>query len=225
MSHTRLVDRAYAGIVQLIDDQNSDVGDRLPSESRVAEMLGVSRTVVREALARLSSDGITEARRGAGSFVKRRPSDRLAIYMPWAQMPTTMGSYEVRLVLESEAARLAALRRSPEAMSVIEESLESLRSALLSSDPAHDEDMQFHRAVAEATANEAFIAAFNALTPGVDRIMRAGVAISRSRPPEFIEAMMREHEMIVDAIRAQDPDGAALAMRWHLSEGRKRLLP
>ncbi|RST30632.1 FadR family transcriptional regulator [Sphingomonas ginkgonis] len=225
MTHLRLADRAYAGIVQFINDEQADVGDRLPSESRLAEMLGVSRTVVREALARLSSDGITEARRGAGSFVKRRPSDRLAAYLPLAQMPTTMGSYEVRLVLEAEAARLAAARRSPEAMALIEQALEQLRAALLSNAPAHEEDMEFHRAVAEATANEAFIAAFDALQPGVDQIMRAGVAISRSRPPEFINAMMREHEMIVDAIRAQDPDGAALAMRWHLSEGRKRLLP
>src|SRR5687768_8322431 len=111
MSHARLADRAYAGIVELIDSQSLQVGDRLPSESGLAGMLGVSRTVVREALARLSSDGFTEARRGAGSFVKSRPSDRLSAYMPWADMPATMGSYEVRLVLEAEAARLAALRR------------------------------------------------------------------------------------------------------------------
>ena len=54
---------------------------------------------------------------------------------------------------------------------------------------------------------------------------KAGVDISRSRPPDAIEAMLVEHEMIVDAIRAQDADGAALAMRWHLSQGRKRLMP
>ena len=69
---------------------------------------------------------------------------------------------------------------------------------------------------------------------GAGRIMKsvigsghpcAGVDISRSRPPEAIGAMLCEHEMIVDAIHAQDPDGAALAMRWHLSQGRKRLMP
>jgi len=225
MGHLRLADRAYAGIVELIDVETLQVGDRLPSESALAEMLGVSRTVVREALARLSSDGITEARRGAGSFVKSRPSDRLAVYMPWAEMPTTMGSYEVRLVLEAEAARLAAIRRSPEAMADIEKALERLRGALMSNAPAHEEDLEFHRCIAEATANEAFLEAFNSLAPDLDRIMRAGVDISRSRPPEVIGTMMREHEVIVDAIRAQDSEGAALAMRWHLWEGRKRLLP
>ena len=225
MSHTRLADRAYAGIVELINVEGLEVGNRLPSESGLADMLGVSRTVVREALARLSSDGITEARRGAGSFVKSRPSDRLAVYMPWAEMPTTMGSYEVRLVLEAEAARLAALRRSPEAMAEIEQALERLRAALMSSSPAHEEDLAFHRCIVEATANAAFVCAFDSLGPDIDRIMRAGVDISRSRPPEVIGAMMREHEVIVDAIRAQDSEGAALAMRWHLWEGRKRLMP
>jgi DNA-binding GntR family transcriptional regulator len=51
------------------------------------------------------------------------------------------------------------------------------------------------------------------------------VDISRDRPPEAIGAMITEHEMVVEAIRAQDADGAALAMRWHLSQGRKRLMP
>jgi GntR family transcriptional regulator, transcriptional repressor for pyruvate dehydrogenase complex len=224
MNHARLADRVYSGIVEMIGTDELKVGDRLPSEARLAEILGVSRTIVREALVRLASDGITEARRGAGSFVKSRPSDRLAAFMAWAELPTTMGSYEVRFVLEAEAARLAAQRRSPEDMAQIERALEALRAALLSSAPAHDEDLDFHRAIAEATANHAFLAAFDALTPDVDRIMRAGVDISRSRPPGVIETMMREHEMIVDAIRAQDADGAALAMRWHLYEGRKRLM-
>jgi len=65
----------------------------------------------------------------------------------------------------------------------------------------------------------------DALFGDMDKIMRAGVDIARSRPPELIGAIMREHAMIVEAIRAQDADGAALAMRSHLSEGRKRLLP
>jgi DNA-binding FadR family transcriptional regulator len=225
MSNSRLADHAYSGIVAMINDEGLAVGARLPSEARLAEIFGMSRTVVREALVRLASDGITEARRGSGSFVKSRPSDRLAAYMPLAELPTTMGSYEVRFVLEAEAARLAAARRSEEEMHEIEEALDRLRVALLSSAPAHGEDMELHRRIVGATANPAFLAAYEALFPDIDRIMQAGVDISRARPPEVIGAMMREHEMIVEAIHAQDADGAALAMRWHLSEGRKRLMP
>lgn len=225
MNEGRLADRAYTGIVELINREGLEAGDRLPSESRLAEMFGMSRTVVREALVRLAADSITEARRGAGSYVKNRPSDKLGAYMPLSELPATLGSYEVRFVLEAEAARLAAVRRSAEEMGLIEAALEDLRAALLSSAPAHAEDMELHRRIVRATANPAFLVAFEALEADMDKIMRAGVDISRSRPPEAISEMMREHEMIVEAIRAQDGDSAALAMRWHLSRGRKRLMP
>ena len=220
MSQGRLADRAYTAIVEMINTDGLAVGDRLPSESRLAETLGMSRTIVREALVRLAADSITEARRGAGSFVKNRPSDKLGAYMPLSELPSTLGSYEVRFVLEAEAAR-----RSAEEMAGIEDALSNLREALLSNAPAHAEDMELHRRIVQATANPAFLVTFEALQPDVDRIMRAGVDISRSRPPEAIAEMMREHELIVEAIRAQDGDGAALAMRWHLSRGRKRLMP
>ena len=86
--------------------RNANVG----GAAQLATMFGMSRTIVREALARLASDGITEARRGAGSYVKRRPSERLGTHMPLDSLAGTLGTYEVRFVLEAEAARLAAPR-------------------------------------------------------------------------------------------------------------------
>ena len=225
MSEGRLADRAYTAIVRIITDEELAIGDRLPSEAKLAAMFGMSRTIVREALARLASDGITQARLGAGSYVKRRPSARLGTHMPMDALAATLGTYEVRFVLEAEAARLAAQRRSDEQLAAIEQALEALRAALLSNAPAHDEDWLLHRAIVEATANAAFLPVFEHLQDAVMRILRAGVDISRSRAPEVIGAMMDEQDAIVEAIRAQDADGAALAMRWHLSQGRKRLMP
>lgn len=225
MSEGRLADRAYTRIVAIINEDGLQIGDRLPSEAQLAQTFGMSRTVVREALVRLASDGITEARRGAGSYVKRRPSERLGTHMPMADLSAMLGTYEVRFVLEAETARLAAMRRSFGQMAEIERALANLRAALLSIGPAHDEDWALHRAIALGTANPAFVAAFDHLHDDVDRILKAGVDISRSRSPAAIEAMIVEHEMIVDAIRAQDAEGAALAMRWHLSQGRRRLMP
>jgi len=224
-SEERLADRAYTGIVGIIHDRGLGAGDRLPSETRLAELFGTSRTVVREALVRLSSDGITEARRGAGSYVKRRPSDRLGTHVPLHGMAAALGTYEVRFVLEAEAARLAAQRRSTIDMAAIEQALADLRAALLSSAPAHEEDWRLHRAIVEATANTAFLGVFDHMQDEVFRILKAGVDISRSRSPDVIQAMMDEHDAIVEAIGTGDPDGAALAMRWHLSQGRKRLMP
>jgi DNA-binding FadR family transcriptional regulator len=225
MQEGRLADRAYAGIIEIINAEDLEIGNRLPSEARLAEIFGISRTIVREALVRLAADGITEARRGAGSFVKRRPSARLGSHMQMVDLSATLGSYEVRFVLEAEAARLAAMRRSIDQMSAIRRALDTLNRALVSSGPAHVEDMALHRVIVLATANPVFLSCFDHMHEEVDRIMRAGVDISRSRPPEAIGAMLNEHEMIVEAIQAQDADGAALAMRWHLSQGRKRLMP
>ena len=225
MEQPRLSDQAYASIVDIIKSDGLEVGERLPSEARLAEMFGVSRAIVREALMRLASDGITEARRGAGSFVKSRPSDRLDAFVPVKELSTTLGSYEVRFVLEAEAARLAATRRTAQEMVTIEEGMEMLRSALLSDQPAHAEDMELHRRIADATGNPAFSMTLQSLHGDIEKIMRAGVDISRSRPAEVIATMLREHDLIVSAIRAQDPEGAALAMRWHLWEGRRRLMP
>ena len=130
MSQVRLSDHAYVSIVDIITTQDMEVGARLPSESRLAEMFGISRAVVREALMRLASDGITEARRGSGSFVKSRPSNRLSLFVPTPELPTTLGSYEVRFVLEAEAARLAATRRTAQEMADIDDGMDRLREAL-----------------------------------------------------------------------------------------------
>lgn len=225
MMPQRLAERAYADILGLIRDGDLQIGQRLPAEGRLAIDLGVSRTIIREALARLASDGITEARRGAGSFLVRKPSELLGRHMPPEQISSTLGTYEVRMVLEPEACKLAALRRSDEALARIEACLAALCDALRRDGPAADEDLAFHQAIMEATGNDSFLSTFAALNEATARVMRAGVDISRSRPPSAIEAMIVEHRDIVDAIRAGDPDRAALAMRWHLSQGRRRLMP
>ncbi len=224
MHGRRQADQAYSGIIEFITVERLKVGDRLPPEVRLAEMFGISRTIIREALVRLSSDGITQARRGAGSFVKNRPSDRLIAHTSAPRLSVTLGTYEVRFALESEGARLAATRRSAEDMLSIEAAFEKLKRALLSGAPAHVDDMEFHRLILQSTANAAFLQTFDALSSEIDQIMQAGVDISRSRPPDEIQAMIREHEAITEAIRLRDADKAALAMHWHLWEGRNRVI-
>jgi len=225
MPAQRLAEHAYAQILTIIEGDDLDVGDRLPSEARLADKLGVSRAVIREALVRLEADGVTQARRGSGSFVTRRPSALLTRHMPLGEVAAALGTYEVRFVLEAEAARLAALRHSTEEIAAIMGCLEALRAALVTGAPAHQEDLDLHRAIMKATGNEAFATTFDVLREPVTQVLKAGVDVSRSRPAEAIETMIREHDDIVEAIRLRDSERAALAMRWHLSEGRRRLMP
>lgn len=220
----RLADQAYSGIIGFITAERLNVGDRLPPEVRLAEMFGISRTIIREALVHLSSDGIVEVRRGAGSYVKKRPSNRLIAYTSAPKLWVAFGTYEVRFAIESEGARLAATRRSAEEMRGIEAAFETLKAALLTGASAHVEDLEFHRAILQSTANAAFIHAFNAISGKIDLTMRAGVDGSQPRPSHEIEAMVREHEAITEAIRLRDVDNAALAMHWHLWEGRNRVI-
>ena len=220
----RLADQAYSGIIEFITVERLKIGDRLPPEMRLAEMFGISRTIIREALVRLSSDGITQPRRGAGTFVKNRPSNRLIAFTSVPMLSVALGTYEVRFAIESEGARLASTRLSAEDMLGIETAFEKLKAALLTGAPAHVEDMEFHSWILQSTANAAFIQAFNALSNEIDQIMQAGVDISRTRPPDEIQAMIREHEAITDAIRLRDADYASLAMHWHLWEGRNRVI-
>lgn len=111
----------------------------------------------------------------------------------------------ISLRRRTEAARLAAARRSSEQLTEIEQAIAGLRAALLSSGPAHAENWALRRAIFTATASPAFVATFDHLHGDVDRILKAGVDIPRSRPPGAIEAMLSEHEMIVQAIHTQMP--------------------
>ncbi|PTQ09443.1 GntR family transcriptional regulator [Sphingomonas oleivorans] len=224
MPTDNLANRIYASILQLIVERDLREGSRLPSELRMAELFGVSRTVIREALVRLAADEIVISRRGAGSYVKRRPAEHLSAYLPDAKLSEHLGTYEVRFVLEAEAARLAAIRRSDRDLATIEAAMAALGAALLSDQPAHDEDWALHRAIMIATQTPAFLLVFDRMAEEIGLIMKAGVLISRARSASDVEAMMTEHEHIVEAIRWRDAEGAALAMRWHLTQGRKRLM-
>ncbi len=117
------------------------------------------------------------------------------------------------------------MRRTPEQLAEIEVAMHHLRDALLANGPAHQEDMLLREAIMIATSNPAFVMTFDHMHEEVDGSCARAWTSPPLAPAEAIGAMLAEHEMIVDAIRTQDPEGADPAMRWHLSQGRKRLMP
>lgn len=197
-------------------------GDRLPTEPELAERFGVSRTVVREALARLKSDGFVRSRQGAGVFVSDRPQAALRIdhellldRSRFAQL------FELRATLEIKAAGLAAERHSAETIEVLRATLKRLQDAS-GSDPASlAADLDFHCAVAFAADNP-FMAEFVRF---ISSEIREAIAVTRAHrdPDASAKKTYLEHSAIFDAICRSDATDARRAMRKHLSNGLARL--
>ena len=220
----RLADQVYEIILDKIIAGQYPLGERLPSESVFAESLDVSRPIVREALARLRSDGIVSSRRGAGTFVTRKPANEFARFAPLGDVADIMRCYELRIGVESEAARVAARSRSQAGLRAIREALSNLEKAVGGGDIGAEADSAFHYAVAHASMNRNFVAALEL----VDRHMRAGIRLARelSRLQKRTRLLLvqEEHRAVHAAIADRDPDAAAAAMRAHIENSRDRMI-
>jgi DNA-binding FadR family transcriptional regulator len=199
-----------------IRDGMFETGSRLPTEQALSRQFEVSRTVVREAVSRLKSDGLVSSRQGSGVFVTpvaTRRSFKL-------DDPIVAGSAEVRKMMELRqpievaAARLAAVRRSSDDMDRLFASHEAMRSAEVWSEAGVLADLDFHHAIALATGNE-YYANFMAF---LGSVMSATIATARMRSIELdIKSItIAEHQRILSAIERQNPEDCALAMAQHL---------
>ena len=199
-------------------------GDKLPTESAIMVEQGVSRTVVREAISGLQAAGFVETRHGIGTFVLDPPTG-FEFRMEANSIPTVLdilAMLELRISLESEAAALAAVRRTESQMADLRQILDEFQAALLHGGNAAEPDFQFHLRVAEATGNRYFrevLARFGTTT--IPRT-RVGLLQSAGDQAAFLSILSREHEQIFSAILSGDPKGASKFMRTHLSNSRDR---
>jgi GntR family transcriptional repressor for pyruvate dehydrogenase complex len=200
-------------------------GARLPTEQEMMAALGVSRTVVREAVAALRAEGLVETRQGVGAFVVRDVQRR-----PFRIDPTELASIEdvlhvmeLRTGIEIEAAGIAAERASASAQRQIARALDALDAAIARGEGAVDEDFAFHQAIAEATANPRFIRFLEFL--GRLLIPRQSIRTGLKRRQDlsaYLARIQTEHRAIEDAIRAGDGQAARQAMRYHLTNSQSR---
>lgn len=199
--------------------------DRLPSEAQLTQEFGVSRTVVREAIAALRSDGLVEPRQGAGVFVlepappERRPFDNVDL----ARVSSLIEMLELRTAVEGDAAGLAALRRSPGQEEKIIEAFDAFRISADEGKPTAEADFAFHLAIAQATNNPRFSEFLQVLGPTL--IPRRAVADNGEEtvlPSADINRLIAEHEAVLTAIQDGDEDAARAAMRKHLKNSQTR---
>ena len=198
---------------------------RLPTEQEMIATFGVSRTVVREAIAALRSEGLVESRQGAGVFVASDMSRRPFRIDPDG-LRTVQGVIdimELRMSIEIEAAGLAAERHSARELGEIEKTLTAFRKAVEQGDEGVEPDYQFHLAVSKATQNTYFRSLIEYL--GRHIIPRRSIHINAQNETAqraYHTKVLSEHEAIFKAIEAANGRAARQAMRKHLREGRDR---
>lgn len=199
-------------------------GDKLPTEAQLVAQFGVSRTVVREAVSRLKSLGLVDSRQGSGVFVQASAS-----FAPLnfgarhaASQEAVIQMVEVRRALEAEVAALAAQRRSASDMRRIRAAVKALDTAVHKGGNGVSEDVQFHRAIADAAGNPFLIQTLEYLGQflhGATQVTRANEA----RRLDFAEQVRGEHAAIVQALEAGNPEAARQAAAGHMGNAITRI--
>jgi GntR family transcriptional repressor for pyruvate dehydrogenase complex len=214
----RLVDRVVNDIQRLIVDGQLEPGMKLPPEREVAEQIGVSRTVVREAVRILVARGLLTTRRGVGTIVQQitqdHVSERLNLLMRTSGISLAK-LHEVRSILEVEIAGLAALQATDEDIADLQRILAEMDEAKSSPDGFADKDAEFHTGLAQTTHNPLFSVLLDSI-----RDLMQDVRLSVSRYPDLFATVMPDHQTVLDRIIARDVDGARQAMQAHLVHAR-----
>jgi len=223
---TSLVGTVVEQLARQIESGAAMPGSRLPAENELCRQFGVSRTVIREAVARLKADQLVETRPGLGLFVARRPPGQgvLKLRAPeGSAIERARELLEFRAGLETEAVRLAALRRSDADIVELRAALARIDTVERAGGNGGAEDLELHMAIARASKNGYIVQVLQFLASSLRD------AISHSRVVsvhwhEHIDAAHHEHAAVLDAIVAGDADLATRQMRRHLSNGERRLL-
>ena len=216
---SRLIVQIRAEIVQ----GNLRVGSQLPTEAQLMRAFGVSRTVVREAVAALRAEGFVTTRQGRGAFVAASGTR-----MPFRVTPEEASSLEdilmileLRATLEVDAAGIAATRRSDADLDRIGRALADLESQIEACGDSIEADFRFHMAVADASGNAYFGRVLQSLGDVLiprRRIAFETPALRRS----YLQRVQVEHRAIEAALIRGDARAARKAMEKHLSGARYR---
>ncbi len=197
-------------------------GQQLPTEARMAAEFGVSRPLLREALAELRAEGFVETVNGRGSFV-RHPSeaDLADAFVRQLQLSGTEPAltadhlYEARQAIEVSSAALAAERATPELVATLERLLQAMADSAADAAAYTAADVGFHVTVARATENPLFP---TLLAPIATMIVK-GMFESHGTP-DAVRLGIAAHRKVLAAIKRGQPEAARRAMAAHLRESR-----
>jgi len=221
-----LADQVAEMLTEEILSGRLEVGAKLPTEVQLVKELGVSRTVVREAISRLRNAGLVEPRQGSGVFVLQPAAAPLDLSVSQKRGTDTKAKVlqivEVRRAIEAEAAGLAAERSTPADVAEMRAALATIERAMDAGGDGVDEDLAFHRTIAESTGNPVLAATVRYL----GEVLRSGIRVTRAneaRRSDFANQVRAEHAAIVDAIERGDRTAARAAAREHMVQAAFRL--
>ncbi|MEU7645732.1 FadR/GntR family transcriptional regulator [Streptomyces huasconensis] len=217
-----LVEQAAARLREQITGGHWPVGTKLPGETTLARELGVGRSTLREALRALAGAGLVRARQGAGVFVVA--TEPVADWPTRLRRAAVTDVYEVRMLVEVQAARLAALRRTDEDITAMRAALDGRRAAAAGGDAAFvDADIALHAAVVAAARNPVLTDLFAEFMPA----LRQGLIDLL----ELIDVRREEadhgdaaHADLVRAVESMDAEGAARVAQAELQATLRLLL-
>jgi DNA-binding FadR family transcriptional regulator len=203
-----LVDAALAAMRERIGSGDWPVGHRIPKETELADMLQIGRNTVREAVRVLSHAGVLEVRQGDGTYV--RAMHEPASIMTQVSRASLHEHFELRVMLETEAARLAAGRRTAHDIRRIGSALKARgeRGATTDLDRFLDRDAAFHLAIAEAGHNDALIHLYRYFLDTARDAARSAL-----QEHGVTEPKLALHERLFHAVEAGDPALAVWAAR------------
>lgn len=224
VSDRLLSDNVYEQLLALLGTEGFEAGSRLVGELALAERFSVSRPVLRQALARLRSEGRIYSRKGSGNFVsKLDPVEPAVSFEPLASIPDVRSFLEFRLTLEGEIAALAAQRCNPDEVAEIKRRRRWLEEALEAGQPGIEEDIAFHAAIAAASGNRFFSITMAALAEQARFSISLIRQLSSASRSARLDDIVQEHARVEEAISAGDVPGARAAMTAHLAAGIARL--
>jgi GntR family transcriptional regulator, transcriptional repressor for pyruvate dehydrogenase complex len=198
-------------------------GSRLPTEQEMIASTGVSRTVIREAVAALRADRLVVTRQGVGAFVAEHVRRPFRVdFDERSSLGEVLNVMELRTGVEVESAGLAAERASPEQIKKIGARLAAIQGAIDRGETAVDSDFAYHCEIADATGNPQFRRFLEYL--GRFIIPRQTVWGQTAPVPgrSHLGLFQREHEQIFQAIRTRNIKQARASMQRHLLKSRER---
>ncbi len=211
------VEVVISKIRELIITRQLEPGDKLPSERTLSQKFGVSRSQLRLAIQKLEFYGLVQKFPKSGTFVSKIGVDAINLMISnilHLQTPDLKSLVETRLILETKAIKLAAIRRTDKQLYQIEKAHEAYIEKSMKGENAIDEDLLFHLKVSEASCNSVINSLMLIITPEII----ANFVSNKICDPTNNTVLINEHQNIVNAIKNKNPEEATESLKIHFKD-------